>query len=447
MRKLFYAQIEVPTNQVGCQGSYISPLGNMPERYLEWLEKVNIGNLAERQVDFAAHHPVFLELIHYREELEGRLNEHIPGHMITIGSCVDGSKVGNINEVDSLYVIHKDTLDVRATDKPLLYTICTENRKIDPRVFLDTFGDILDVIVVDIDAPSGLEHGGYAAPHYSGVRHNGPALTLQFRECLDGRPQKTLDITPVFAFSSQEIMRGVEHHALPMMQSIRLGAVQPGRLYLVPDLAENAWKVTTANIESSILRDVPSLAPVKKTISYTKIILSDLDRFNLETAVVAHAGPNHAGTESRLLNEISNYQFLEDGKETDVKRRNLNKLMRFGHLFMRPWTKIALNESTKPEVTVNTAAVKHMALRYGSQTERLPDAFSEAGFDNTAYELMRAIFEELSNEDSSSTDHALLESLTIPKYSVLRHTSQRHLTLATARYQCRHLLEKVGAED
>ncbi len=418
---------------------------------MQWVEKIDISNLAGRRVDFAEHHPVFLELMHYREELEDQLREHIPGHMITIGSCVDGSKVGNINEVDSLYVIHKEVLDVRATDEPLLYTVHEEKRNIEPRAFLDTFGDIIDIVAVDIDAPSGLEHGGYAAPHYSGVRHNGPALTLQFRECQNGRSLKTLDITPVFSFSNQEIMRGVEHRALPMMQSIRQGAVQPGRLYLVPDLVKNAWKVTTANIESSILRDVPTLAPVKKTISYTKIILSDLDKFNQETFVGAGAIPNHEekGTEAAILREIQDYHLVEEGKGKNGKRRDLNKLMRFGHLFMKPSTKMALNESTKPEVTVNTAAVKHMALRYRSQseTERLPDAFSETGEDDTVYKLMQAIFEELSSEDSSGTDHALLESLTIPKYSLLRHTSLRYLTLATARYQCRHLLKKVIAED
>ncbi len=116
IEKLYYkaiqdAKLDEPT------GGDPGPPGYSTEDFSHWARKVDIFTLSEGAADFSLkkHEEIVKEFGEYRRNLTERLSKQfacngvsLPGQLRDIGSCWNGSKVGAVNEMDSLYVIQGD---------------------------------------------------------------------------------------------------------------------------------------------------------------------------------------------------------------------------------------------------------------------------------------------------------------------------------------------------
>ncbi len=170
-----------------------------PEEFQQWVKSVDIYNLdKEEAVNFAAADPIVTGFGDSRNRVGRELsrlfkykNVNLPGELKNIGSCWDGSKVGKVKEVDSLYVMHGGPFSIKATESPGFYNVFIEvgssKLEIKPRQLRKAFADVYDQIIFHTELPNCLRHGGYnssslrrhgeisAQTAYSGIRYNGPA--------------------------------------------------------------------------------------------------------------------------------------------------------------------------------------------------------------------------------------------------------------------------------
>ena len=116
IEKLYYKAIEDAKLDEPPGVRHNAP-GYSTEDFCRWARKVDIFTLGEGAADFALkkHEEIVKQFGEYRVNLAERLSKvftcdgaSLPGQLKDIGSCWDGSKVGAVNEMDSLYVIHGD---------------------------------------------------------------------------------------------------------------------------------------------------------------------------------------------------------------------------------------------------------------------------------------------------------------------------------------------------
>ncbi len=205
IEKLYYkaigdAKLDEPA------GGEPGPPGYSTEDFSRWARKVDIFTLGEEAADFVLerHKEITTEFGKYRQNLTLKLYKFftcdgasLPGQLKDIGSCWDGSKVGAVDEMDSLYVINGDHFLIQEhEDKRGVYKVFLKIdstlHEVRPRTIRDQFAQKYSQLASELELPGCLEHGGYKASRpkqhrceitksrYSGVRYNGPAVTSQF---------------------------------------------------------------------------------------------------------------------------------------------------------------------------------------------------------------------------------------------------------------------------
>ncbi len=221
IEKLYYKAIQdAKLDKPAAEGDPLPP-GYSTEDFSRWARKVDIFTLGEGAADFALkkHEEIVKEFGEYRKNLAEELSKlfscdgvPLPGRLTDIGSCWDGSKVGAVNEMDSLYVIHGDQFLVQEhEDKQGIYRVFlkidSNLQEIMPRTIRDQFAQNYSQLVSEHKLPDCLQHGGYKASRskpgrcelsrtkYSDIRYNGPAATSQF--LTKDKSLLTWDMTPV----------------------------------------------------------------------------------------------------------------------------------------------------------------------------------------------------------------------------------------------------------
>ncbi len=307
-----------------------SSVGYPIEKFQQWARRVDIYKLDKAAADFSRHEDIVKHFGVYRREVGSQLARsfmykslqriHLSGELKDIGSCWDGSKVAHLNEIDSLYVMRNQQSIVRPAGKPGCYRVyLTEDspkHEVTPRVIRDQFADLLCHLISRQKLPPCLRHGGYnssryshhlgdrcvtegpgiLSPHplregrdssrdvhagYSGVRYNGPAVTSQFIAQDDSL--LTWDVTPVFSFpdaEGAEISQALRDNLKPIRDANPNKLFPYREIHLVPDVVDDLWRVTSAKPEADTLRDLSQEAPLKKALSITKALSSELTHWN-----------------------------------------------------------------------------------------------------------------------------------------------------------------------
>ncbi len=268
--------------------------GYSTEEFSRWARKVDIFRLSEGAADFALkqHEEVVKTFGQYRRTVACKLSRifsfdgvSMPGDLKDIGSCWDGSKVGAVNEMDSLYVMPGHHFTVRESkEKKGLYHVYSGKganlREIQPRRIRDQFADKYCQLVSELKLPDCLKHGGYRFSErsqssldlsevsgrpcessavsdlhdgeYSGVRYNGPAVTSQFLS--RNKTPLTWDITPVVIFTDGKIQDELRQFIQPIIAENPDKMFPPGDIHLIPDATEDLWRLSTAQMEADTLR-------------------------------------------------------------------------------------------------------------------------------------------------------------------------------------------------
>ncbi len=439
------------------------PPGYSREDFSRWARKVDIFTLGEEAADFARkeHEDIVKEFGIYRRNLTERLSKlftfdgvSLPGQLRDIGSCWDGSKVGAVNEMDSLYVIQSDSLVLREhEDKRGVYRVFlnvdSTIQEVKPRTIRDQFTQKYSQLVSDLKLPNCLEHGGYKASTsnqascvnpktmYSDVRYNGPAATSQF--LAKDKSLLTWDMTPAVVLPlSVETEDALRESMQAIIADNADKMFPPSDVHLIPDVVENVWRRSTAQMEADILRVLWKDGPMKKSLSFCKVLASRLKRWadKVETDDTAAVD---------IMNElIQVLAIFETHKKASEELDAFGRKMRFGHIFIPSGKKDQYCEDKKSNISLNNAAVKHILFKAAMKRK---GAFGSKENMALVRELIKEVFQTIGSDKVYSTEHAFLPGVRISHFSVsptVAHKKQA-LALDVCR-QCRTLVQEAMTE-
>ncbi len=378
--------------------------------------------------------------------------EHLQGRLQYIGSCWDGSKIGRVNEIDSLYVMSDKHIVAKKTEKDGLYRLYLRRGscrfELVPLEINRKFADMLDSVQRSVKLPAFLRHGGYASPRYSGVRYCGPAVTSQFTMAADGN-LLTWDVTLAFPMDKR-IRQQVRNMIQPIYAENTNKLFPHWELHLVPDLVENLWQVSTAWMEAEILRLLPSEAAAKRALSGCKALAHMLHQWNKNHHPDSSPDAVANVHTTDLMQKLTEYRREKDSKKKCYLRKYLNVQMRCAHIWIPAGHRKTYGEVEKDAVSINTAALKHIILKQGLHT---PGAFSPDNTGDLTTNLIQnaySVLGDATNPDSACSPHALLEKAfrtTIGQFSALPTCEgDRAKLISTIQWQCQQLCQNALLE-
>ncbi len=452
-------------------GQEPEPPGYCEEKFSRWAKGIDIYTLDKGAADFSTkqHEEIVKEFGDYRQKVAAKLSqelvfEGVPlnGQLRDIGSCIDGSKIGSVNEMDSLYVMQENTFTIEHSDKRGLYHVYLRNgstrSEIQPRRIRDNLAGKYSELIFLLKMPDCLVHGGYKRsceanqPHtkeenarpqlentdYSGVRYNGPAVTSQF--LTKDNTLLTWDVTPVVVLrDASEIQAGVRKSE--SMQAIITDNPEkmfpPTDVHLFPDVTVNLWRLSTAQMEAEVLGRMSKIAPFKEAFSSGKVLTTQLK--------IWHKGSNRYGEpDVHIVDDLDKYKAIKDSTGKKEAAKILNRKMRFAHIWIPADLKDLYYEDGKSDISINNAAVKHILLKAAS---RIKGAFAPVKNPVLVKKLLITAFQILGNDNSDSSEHAFLQGMQISHFSVAPGMASQKLILTRdIRQQCRTLLQETMAD-
>ncbi len=426
----------------------LQPCKPYPKRYSSkklkhWVESVDIYSLEDEAVNFAVADTIVTGFRDYRNRVGRELSRqfkyedvNLPAELNNIGSCWDGSKVGNMNEVDSLYIMSDGPFIIKPHSKPGFYNVFIKRglRKLQmkPRKLRDEFADHYSQLILQMKLPDYLRHGGYnssrkegrghrsAQSVYSGIRYNGPATTSQFLG-----PNKSLltwDVTPCIEFNESKIQTQVRQFIHPILDQNPRKQFPQIPFHLIPDPLENLWRLSTAHFEAELLRYLSDESPVKKALMVCKILCTLLKRWNQEneTSMPSTNQGKTIDVVKELIRQLANNQ---------QQKKALERWMRFAHIWLLSDIKAEYNEDVKSNISINTAAVKHIIIKAGLR-KNAGLAFAATNNEALVVKLVRVVSETLSSDQHFASDHAFLPETRISHFSLLASNASDKVDLA-----------------
>ncbi len=184
----YYREIEASTLSETAQSEVAtsSEVVSM-NAFKDWVKRLDIYDFEKEKADFYMDEEIVTSFTNYRKNVVAELPKcdeydgiKHNGQLKNIGSCQDGSKVGKMNEANSLYVLDADT-SVENIGKEGVFKIILKtsirNCEIKPRSMRKQFANGYAEVISKLPLPGCMEHAGYNSPAYSGLRYNGPSAT------------------------------------------------------------------------------------------------------------------------------------------------------------------------------------------------------------------------------------------------------------------------------
>ena len=441
------------------------------DAFSQWARKIDIYTLTEGAADFSKeeHKEIVNRFGEYRTNVALKLSEefrfdNVPlgGNLRDIGSCKDGSKVGSVNEMDSLLVMQSIKFTVKPDEKHGLYHVFlgkgSNTFEIKPRKIRNCFADKCSEIISKSNLPSCLEHGGYNPPSerrqaafnedsllydagYRGVRYNGPAVTSQFL-VKDKKALLTWDVTPVVVLRDEADIQAWLMNSLPMQAIIDENPdkmFSPPDIHLFPDATEDLWRLSTAHMEADILCRLPKTAPFKEAFSSDKVLASSVKEWGDRNRLNPQSGP---GVD--IVKELLQHQAIVDHVKKMEATQILNDKMRYAHIWIPTDMRTQFHEDKKSDISINNAAIKHILLKAAC---RMKGAFASERNPELVKKLIQHTFEVLGNDQCYSSDHAFLEGMKISHFSVAPIMASQKVALARSfSHLCRILRQEAMTE-
>ncbi len=374
---------------------------DIPDIFKQFVCGISIPDLEKEGADFTKGNKVITSLVDHISAIT-KTDSKFPfkGSIKKIGSCWDCSKLGHVDEVDLLFVIDKDQVEIRQANNSFRVTWC--DKYYTPRQLLDFFADNLDDFLADNYPPADFQYSGYAATQYSGVRISGPALTVLYQQTTDMEAvgMISVDVTVALPLSFYDCGRPLHCASQSWIKGLSKEIPKPINenlnVHLVPNLAENVWQPTTANIEAEILHELETDSPAKKSHLLIKALIQTVDTFafmnNLHISDDSQMEPR--GITDTLVCCLDDGGWTEPNQ--DQMRKLLNKCMRYAHTFLSPKHIVKHKELTKLHVAVNKAAAKHSLL---ARVDPEDLKCKEIKYKNV-FRLMDNVFKELAGTKS-----------------------------------------------
>ncbi len=440
IQEAYYRAIE-EAKLSGINASDDIMLPYLKDAFQNWVKRVDIYSLGKQKADFYVDDAIVTTFTCYRNTVASELPKYIEydkiklsGQLRNIGSCQDGSKVGRMNEADSLYVLDAN-IRVENTERDGAYRVVWEPKnptcEIKPRRLREQFANGYSEVVSTLLLPDCLRHAGYRSPAYSGLRYNGPAATSQF--LTDDNSLLTWDMTPAFFLdrehSKYQEIRKIISPALEINRGTMFGDMG---IHLIPDANDDIWKLSTAQLEADLLRElIPAIAPMRQALSNSKVLASQVKEWNAKNLTLPVSG---LASGMDIMNELDAYL---ESHEKDLGER-LNQELRYAHIWIPPEKRKRYHEDKKPHVSINTAAIKHILL---AEALKIPTAFEGKEDKELVRELMILVFNTVGDPTQFSSPHAFLKDVKIPHVSVLSSQASSKIALTLSiKEQCRMLV-------
>ncbi len=424
----------------------IVPVYQKQDDFERWVKTLDIYDLDKHIANFHLAEAIVTEFEDYRSQVAAELARcvkfncdqttiKLPGQTKNIGSCHDGSKIENMNEVDSLYVLDNENIVVEehTEDFQIFWKDNSAKFEVKPRQLRNQLASAYADVISKLPLPDCMEHAGYRSPEYSGLRYNGPAATSQFlAEDKDGQRLLTWDMTATVCLDSK-------HRTCTAVRKIiqPILARNPGKMFgertvhLFPNANEESWKLSTAQLEADLLREIiPEEATFKTALSRSKALAGRLKKWNVTPPECRGCGPE-------IVKEIDSY--LENPqKELGQK---LNQVLQYAHIWIPPEKRELYQEDKKAVVSINTAAIKHILLKAALEQ---PEAFSAEKNEDLVWKLVTLVFTKLGDPSEFTSPHAFLEGVSIPHLSILSSQAENKMALAQGvKWQCRMLVSEA----
>ena len=427
----------------------------VPDIFRQFVRGISIPDLEKEGADFMKGNEVITCLLDHIGAIT-KTGSRFPfkGCIKKIGSCWDCSKLGHVDEVDLLFVIDKDQVEINLANSSFSVIWC--GKHCTPLEMLETFADNLDDFLANNYPQAGFQYSGYAATQYSGVRISGPAVTVLYQKNdLEEVDTISVDVTIALPFSCFDCGRTLhsdsQHWVKGLSKGIPKSINESLDLHLVPNLAENVWQPTTAHIEAELLHELETGSPAKKSHLLVKALIQTVDTFSFMNSLYG------SDDGQRTLAEVTDAlvchlrAWADQTQLTtnqDQLRGLLNKCMRYAHTFLSTRHKVKYKELTKPHITVNKAAAKHSLLaRVGPDDLK----YKEIKYKNV-FRLMDNVFEELAGT-KSSVPHCISQNFAnICKFSFWQIMVDRYPTMVSSiqrqyRILYEELFTRVGSES
>ncbi len=398
-----------------------------------WLKKVNIYDLDKDKADFYLDEAIVTEFEDYRLKVAAELARCVEydsiklrGQIKNIGSCHDGSKIGKMNEVDSLYVLENVNIAVEENDEKGFHIFWKDNSakfKILPRRIRNQLASRYADVISKLPLPDCMKHAGYRSPDYSGLRYNGPAATSQFLAGDKAKGQRLLtwDMTPTVCLDKKHTScMEVRKILQPILQRNPDKMFGETTIHLFPDSNEELWRLSTAQLEADLLREIiPSISPFKTALSCSKALAGRLKKWNS----YKFTPPECTGCGLEIAKKLDGYL---EARQKDVGEK-LNQVLQYAHIWIPSEKRELYHEDEKAHVSINTAAIKHILLTAALEE---PDAFSAKQNGDLVWELVKLVFTKLGDPSEFSSPHAFLDGVRIPHLSILSCQAENKMALA-----------------
>ncbi len=340
-----------------------------------------------------------------------------------IGSCTDGSKTGHLDEFDTLFVMDKNVIKIGQQDGEIYFcqVDCqTVHNSFAVRELVELFAEWLDEIMSNARPPSIFECSGYAAPEFSGVRINGPAVTIQFHTSEDVGDMKkgtflTVDVTLALPCEESEMLQtSLSSWVEDILICVNNNPIEePGSPHFVPNPKDNGWQPSTACVESNILYALNTESPLKKAHLLSKALIVRVKKLCLEKNIFPITSNSLSRKAVELLQLLEHYRNKMD-KHRNELRQHLNNCMRYGHQLLPCDKRKDFQEPEKQPISVNTTAVKHTLFCLAIQSDYNFQVF-KAG---RVFYLMKETAKKFSSNDSLFVEHSVSQFPAIGKFSL-----------------------------
>ncbi len=419
------------------------PLYQKQVDFQRWVKTLDIYDLDKDAANFHLDEAIVTEFEGYRSQVAEELTRHVQfnqiklrGHTKNIGSCQDGSKIGNMNEVDSLYVLDNENIVVEEHAEKNFQIFLKDSSasfEIKPRQLRNQLASAYADVISKLPLPYCMKHAGFKSPGYSGLRYNGPAATSQFLAEDKGKQRLlTWDMTATVCLDRKHrTCIAVRNIIQPILER------NPGKMFgettvhLFANANEERWKLSTAQLEADLLREIiQPKAPFKTALSRSKALAGRLKKFNSSN----FTPPEGCGPEEGIMKELNSYQ---ENPQKELGQR-LNQVLQYAHIWIPLEKRKSYHEDEKTYVSINTAAIKHILLTAALEE---PEAFSAKENDELVWKLVKLVFTKLGDPSEFSSPHAFLKGVRIPHFSILSSQAENKMALAlNVKWQCRMLV-------
>ena len=369
-----------------------------------YAECITLSDLEKDRAVFSSGHKIRISLLsHISDRIE--MNEEFPfsGRIEKIGSCWDGSKVGQLDEVDTLYVLDPSHVTVANDDTDMNNArVSYSGKEYSVRQLNTMFADALEK-ALEGEPPIGMEHNGFAAPEFSGVRISGPAVTVLYRTADQFGPiQKgtmvSLDITLAIPFKNNDVLTEIGQKIDAIISVTDCKPIDPPRTpHLIPYSVTGTWKTTTAYIEANVLHELEGHIPLKRAHLLLKCLQRKVEQFTSAYKLFEVDPPQETRYNSRHIELVRQLSDLVRHGNSSITRQ----CMKFGYILMTPVERQHHNELDKKNISINNAATKHLLFHKATPEDYKPQLLNE----HPTLELMKAVILEFAMQDSYFVQH------------------------------------------